>query len=180
MSRASTWTNSDGLVVGFGTHTKDNDVAAVTSEKNSVKTLVLEINGTSVPSSWAAANVAAQAQAALIKRGSIIHRATFETVVAFTSGGAGTLNIGTYGGAALTTADDADGIDATVALTAMDAIGETVICDGALVGGTVPVGATSDSDVMIGFTYGTAALTAGKGILTIQYTEPSGGNTIAA
>lgn len=179
MSRASTWTNSDGLVVGFGTHTKDNDVAAVTSERGSVKTLVLEINGTSVPSSWAAANVAAQAQAVLIKRGAIIHRATFETVVAFT-GSSSTLNIGTYGGAAFTTADDADGIDATIALTAMDAIGETVICDGALVGGTVPVGATSDSDVMIGFTYGTAALTAGKGILTIQYTEPSGGNTIAA
>ncbi len=178
MSRSSTWSNSDGLAVGFGTHTKDNDVSAVTSERGSVKTVVMEINGTSVPSTWAAANV--QPQGVLIPRGSIIVDATFQVVTAFTSGGAATLNIGTYGGAAFTTADDIDGIDAAVAVAAIDAIGETVQCDGALVNTTVAVGATADTDVVLGYNYGTAAYTAGKGILTVMYIEPSGGNTIAA
>lgn len=178
MSRQSTWTNPDGLVVGYGTHSKDNDVAAVTSERGSVKTLVMEINGTSVPSAWAAANV--QPQGVIIPRGSLIKRSTFQTVVAFTSGGAATLSIGTYGGTAFTTTDVTTGIDATVALTAIDAIGETVVNDGTLVGGTIPVGATADTDVVVGYNYGTAAFTAGKGILTVEYIEPSGGNTIAA
>lgn len=178
MSRGSTWTNSDGLVVGFGAHSKDNDIAAVTSERGSVKTLVLEINGTDVPSSWAAANV--KPQGVVIPRGAIITKSTFEVVVAFTSGGGATLSIGTYGGTAYTTTDVAAGIDSAIALTAIDTIGETVQNDGTLVGGTVPVGGTADTECVIGFTYGTAAFTAGKGILTVQYIEPALGNTIAA
>lgn len=178
MSRGSTWTNSDGLVVGYGTHTKDNDVAAVTSERGSVKTLVMEINGTSVPTSWAAANVSPQA--VVIPRGSIITKSTFQVVVPFTSGGAATLSIGTYGGTAYTTTDVAAGIDSAIALTAIDAIGETVQNDGTLVAGTIAVGATADTECVVGYTYGTAAFTAGKGVLTVQYIEPSGGNTIAA
>jgi hypothetical protein len=179
MARQATST-FDGLVVGYGTHTADDGVPAVTSEKGSVKTMVLEILGTSVPTAWAAANVSPQA--ATIPRGSIIHKSTFETVVPFTSGGAATLSIGTYGGAAFTTTDVVAGIDSAVAITAIDAIGETVQNDGTLVAGTISVGATADSACVIGYTYGTAAFTAGKGILTVQYSTPSGssGGSIAS
>jgi hypothetical protein len=172
MPRNNTWTNADGLVVGFGTHTADNAVPAVVSEAGPFKVVQAMVLGTAIEASASLTAASLPPQAIRIKRGSLIKRATFETVVAFT-GSSSTLNIGTYKADTIATVDDADGIDATIALTAMDAVGETVICDGALVNGVVPVGATSDSDVQIVFGYGTAAFTAGKGILTVEYQEPS-------
>lgn len=178
MPRQNTWTNSDGLVVGFGTHSSDNNVPAVVSEAGSVKVLTVLVTGTSIEASASITAASFPPQAAIIKRGAIIQRAKFVTVVPFT-GSSSTLNIGTYAVNTPGTVDDLDGIDATIALTAIDAIGETVVCDGALVNGTVGVGATSNSDVQIVFGYGTAAFTAGSGILTVEYIEPSFGRTIA-
>lgn len=176
MPRNNTWTNADGLVVGFGTHSVDNNVPAEDAGNGTTKVVKLLVTGTQVPDTVAAANIAPQS--VLIKRGSRITRAYFEVITAFTSGGAATLDLGTFSAAAV--ADDADGIDAAVALTAIDTAGEIVACDGALVGGTVAAGATSDSDVLVAPSYNVAAFTAGVGMLVVEYIEPDYNRSIAA
>jgi hypothetical protein len=176
MPRQNTWVNSDGLVVGFGTHSSDNMVPAVTSEKGAVKTMQMLIVGTQVPSSWTSSTV--PPQAAQIKRGSYIQRAKLVVQQVFTSGGAATLSIGTYSPTATT--DVAAGLLSAAALTTIDAVGEVSVLAGTLVNGTIAVGATSDSDVIILPIFGTAAFTAGRAVLTVEYVEPDYNLTIAA
>ena len=62
---------------------------------------------------------------------------------------------------------DADGIDAAIAESALDAIGETVLCDGALVAKLVGIG-TEDGQLVV-TTGGT--VTAGKFSLEIIYRQ---------
>ena len=62
---------------------------------------------------------------------------------------------------------DADGIDAAIAESALDAVGETVLCDGALVAKLVGIGAEDGQLVVT--TGGT--VTAGKFSLEIVYRE---------
>lgn len=176
MSRGSTWTNPDGLVVGFGTHSVDDAVPGVTGTGNT-KIYSMEVVGTDLVDTIALANIAPQA--ARIPRGSLIKSATFQVVEAFTSGGAATLDLGTFGTSVV---DVADGIDADIALAAINAIGEIVVCNGALVGGTVPAGATANEDVFLTASYETAVFTAGKGILKVEVVLPDGsaGASLAA
>lgn len=178
MPRKATWTNGDDLVVGFGTHTVDNNVPAVTTVRGAVKTLQVVIDYTKVPQNTTFAQTDVAPQSAIIKRGSRILSASFVVTTAF-AGTSATLNIGTWGVKTreygITPAvDDADGIDAAIALTAIDAIGATVQCNGALVNGVTTCGAVSASDVVVSYANPTAnAMTAGKGILTIEYVEPA-------
>lgn len=178
MSRQTTWTNSDGLIVGYGRHTADNDVAAVSGGAGQVKEMVLEINGTDLVDTITNADV--PPQAAQIRRGSTILSATLVTTVAWT--GTGTLDIGTWGRGTLGTpvVDDADGIDADIDIdVALAAVGDTVQCNGALVNGAVTVGETSDSDCVISASWETAVPTAGQAILTVRYIEPQFDNPLA-
>lgn len=63
---------------------------------------------------------------------------------------------------------DADGISGTaLALTEMDAVGDSVVCDGALVGLLVGIG-TAAGQVVIA---ATGTYTAGKAVLEIKYRE---------
>jgi len=179
MARGATWTNSDGLVVPFGTHTADNGVPAVTAGAGMLKTMVMEIVGIDLPDTYAATDT--EPQAATIKRGSVIQSATLHVHEAFTSGGAATLDIGTWSkGLATDVVDDADGIDAAIAITAIDGLGDIINCDGALVGLLVPVGRTADGDCVIAPSYNTAAFTAGKATLTVVYIESPFAASIAA
>ena len=186
MSRGSTWTNSDGLVVGFGTHSEDNNVAAVTKSANGRVALKMEITLSGLSDAFAATNV--DPQAVRIPRGSVITDAYLVTKVAAV--GTGTLDIGTWGvGLTTEVVDDANGIVDAVATSEMNAVGEVHICDGALVSasgntaaaGIVTVGATSNSDVVIAPSYDTAAFTAGVVLLHLEYIPPSGsaGRTLA-
>lgn len=176
MSRANTWTNSDGLVVGFGKHTSDNNVPGEAQPVGVVKTAVVEIVGTDLVDTFAAANV--KPQALTIRRGSIIKDAYLVVHQAFTSGGAATLDLGTWGKSAAVV-DDADGIDVDIALAAL-AEGAVVQCDGALVNAAIAAGATSNSEVVIAPSYETAAFTAGKASLYVEYVEPSFDASVAA
>ena len=181
MSRGSTWTNEDGLVVGFGTHTEDNNVAALRG--GTEKTLEMEINLADLPDTFAATNK--DPQAVVIPRGSVFTEGYLTTLVAATSGGAGTLDIGTWGvGLTTEVVDDADGLVADVTIAEMTSIGEVHVLDGALIAtaGTTAAGAISDSDVVIAPSYETSAFTAGKVRLTVKYIVPAGstGGTIAA
>lgn len=181
MARDATWTNSDGLVVGFGTHSVDNNVAAVRG--GTEKTVEMEITLADLPDTFAATNV--DPQAIIIPRGSVFMEGYITTLVAATSGGAATLDIGTWGvDAGTPVVDDADGLVADVTIAEMTSIGEVHVLDGALIAtaGTTAAGAISDSNVVIAPSYETAVFTAGVVRLTVKYIVPAGSTdgTIAA
>ena len=154
------YTNSDGLQVltnGAAGVAKDEGTNAISA----VKTLTVKIGDATALGSSAATP---DDHDPFIPAGSYIKAATLNVTTAFTSGGSATLGIGAYtqaGGAI-----DADGIDATIALTALNATTKAVVGDGALVAGAINVGA---ADAYIKANYGTAVFTA---TLVIEYIEP--------
>ena len=90
-----------------------------------------------------------------------IVRATLRVITAFAGGTSYNLGLYERDGTVI----DADGIDAAVALTAIDAIGDVVLCDGALVG--LLVGTGSEAGQLLVAATGT--FTAGKAQLEIVY-----------
>lgn len=92
-----------------------------------------------------------------------IKSATLTTILAFVGG----TSIGFGLAEADGTVIDVDGIDVAVATAAIDAIGETVLCDGALVDNTAGIGTAAGqlTTAVIG-TY-----TAGKARMKIVYEE---------
>ena len=156
------YTNADGLRV----LTNDDQGAVKTqgvSATSMSQVLVVDLTLTALGTTFGASNI--DLNNPYIPAGSLIKRADLVMTTAATSGGAATLTIGTYNAAG--TAIDADGIDATVALTAIDAIGETVRCDGA----HLTVGGYVAENAYIGAIYATAAFTAGVGKLYIEYVK---------
>jgi hypothetical protein len=95
-----------------------------------------------------------------------IESATLHVQEAFTSGGAATMSIGLYESDG--TVIDLDGIDVDIALAAINAKGERVLCDGALVANTAGVG-TAAGQVVVVESSGANPYTAGKGELVIRY-----------
>lgn len=155
------YTNADGLYV----LTEGAQGVPLTqgTAPNGVKhVLVMDITLTALGTTFGASNI--NVNNPVIPANSYITAATLIMSTAATSAGAATLSIGTY--LASGTAVAATGIDATVALTAIDAVGEVVKCDGTQANGTITVGT---ADVYIGAIYGTAAFTAGVGKLVIEY-----------
>lgn len=156
------YTNTDGLRV----LTNDDQGVVKTqgvSATSMSQVLVMDLTLTALGTTFGASNI--DLNNPYIPAGSLIKRADLVMTTAATSGGAATLTIGTYNAAG--TAIDADGIDATVALTAIDAIGETVRCDGA----HLTVGGYVAENAYIGAIYATAAFTAGVGKLYIEYVK---------
>jgi len=154
------YTNADGLFV-----LTDGDQGAVKNNGGALsatKVLVVEIPDATL---IGAAQVAPTPNDAFIPAGSYITSATLVVTTAWTSAGAATLSIGLF--TVANVAIDADGIDATIAKTAL-AVNTAVDCDGALVSTQATVGA---ADAYVGSLYGTAAFTAGAGKLVIEYIE---------
>jgi len=159
------WTNEDGLVVRFGT-----DRAAVknsgSSAENVHKTLVHKFSASDVTNTDTAA---ANPEDPFIPAGSVITRAALYVTTAFV-GATGVLDIGLKVAAGTNTDDD--GILST-GIATIDAIGDVVIGDGALVlqetGDLTAVRFTADQYIMT--TYDTAAFTAGEATLVIEYLE---------
>lgn len=168
MGRDEKWSNQDGLRVGFGTRTDENDAVSKIAANGSFETVVMEITGTELVDTIAQANL--NEHSVRIPRGSVIRSATIQCTEAFV--GTGTLDLGTYDyeGDAV---DVADGIDADIDVdVALAAVGDIVQCDGALVNGAVSAGETSDSDVVITASFETSVPTAGKAVLTVEYVAP--------
>lgn len=92
-----------------------------------------------------------------------ISRATLRVHTAFAGGTSYNIGLEEEDGTTI----DADGIDAAIALTAIDAVGETVLCDGALVANTAGIG-TAAGQVVIA---ATGTFTAGKASLEIEYED---------
>jgi hypothetical protein len=188
MSRGNTWTNSDGLVVGYGTHSEDNNVSAVHAGANGVRTITAEYTLVDLSDTFAATNV--NPQDARIPRGSVIQSAYIHTLVTPTTGSTSTLDIGLWGvGLATEVVDVADGIIADASITEMDIIGSVIQCDGAYIADSATaastqyaVGAVSESDCVLAPSYETAVFTAGKVRVVVNFIPPSGssGRTLAA
>lgn len=88
-----------------------------------------------------------------------IKEATFTVITAFAGGTSYNFGLNQPDGTVI----DADGIDAAVATAAIDAVGETVACDGALVANTAGIGA-NDGQLVVA---ATGTYTAGKGRLRV-------------
>lgn len=154
------YTNADGLrIMTYG------DQGVVKNGGSTVDgKLVLTLNLSGLGSSIAAADI--DPYEGFIPAGAVITGATLVMTNPATSGGSATLTIGTYNAAG--TAIDADGIDAAIALTAIDADNDVVRCDGAQAAG---VGGKLAANAYVKAIYGTAAFTAGTAKLVIDYVK---------
>jgi hypothetical protein len=150
------YTNADGLRVLTNA---DQGTAQDTGTDEGIQSFVLDIDDFTALGT----TVTIDPNDAVIPAGSIILGATLVMTSAATSGGSATLSIGTY--AANGDAIDADGIDQTIALTAIDADNDVVRCDGAQTAATGYLTA----DAHVAAIYGTAAFTAGTGKVVIEY-----------
>lgn len=158
MSRNSVWSNSDGLVVGFGTRTVATSSGAKVATAGAVEELVLNIKGTDLGDTVAATDDAI-VHGASIPADSLILSADLFVTTQF-AGATAVLDIGVYQEDG-TTVDD-DGIDAAVAVaTLVD--NAVVSCDGA------DVGTVTATAVKIAASYDTAAFTAGEAKLVVRY-----------
>lgn len=167
----------DGLVVGYGTHTVDNEVSGVIASGGGRVTIQQEFILADLVDTATATT--APPQSFVIPRGSIALSATLVTLVAATSGGSATLDIGAWSrGLAAEIVDDADGFVEDVTIAEMTTIGEVHVCDGAflpLASGTTNIlGATANGDVVISPSYETAVFTAGVILFTVELLVPFG------
>lgn len=153
------YTNTDGLRV-----LTNDDQGAVKTQGTAVtaatQVLVVDLTFTSIGSSFGLANI--DLNNPFIPAGSVILRADLVMTSAAT-GASSTLTLGTYNAAG--TAIVAAGIDSAIALTAIDAIGETVRCDGT----HLTTAGYIAENAYIGAIYGTAVFTAGVGKLYVEY-----------
>ena len=188
MSRDTVWTNNDGLRVGFGIHSEDNDVAAAVASANGIVTVTAEYDLLGLSDTFAATNVKPQDHR--IPRGSVVKSCMIHTLVTPTSGGAATLDLGLWGtDIATPVVDDADGLVADATIAELDIIGSAILCDGAYIVDSATaastqyaVGAVAEADCVLAPSYETAAFTAGKIRVVLEYLPPSGssGRTLAA
>ena len=155
------YTNADGVYVLTGV-----DQGAVrpngTTDEAVRRTLVIDIDFTQIPTTVTSANI--NPLDAFIPANSIITNATLVMTTAAASGGAATLDIGTYTSSA--TAVAATGILAASALSTVNTQYAVVRPAGTLVSGAVTTGT---APVYVVPKYNTAAFTAGAGKLFIQY-----------
>lgn len=160
MSRGATWTNSDGLVVGFGTRDSKNNNAATVRTQGNTEVIQMILDYDNLP---AAAGTAPSSKSIPIPANAVILRATLHTLSDWATGDSATLDIGLVNSAG--TEISQDGIDAAIAAGALDT-GDTVICDGAYIG--VDVGTV---DAYISCEVNTGSFTTGQSQLTIEYVK---------
>jgi hypothetical protein len=155
-NKASYWSNSDGLVVGFGRRDVADNIPGAVAGVGSIRQLVVEIVGANLTDT---AEPTDFITGAFIPADSVILAAYLTVTTAF-AGTNAVLDIGTYDAAG--SAIDDDGIDAAIA-TATLVDNYYVACDGGKIGTQVTV------DNYIAATYDTAAFTAGRAKLVIEY-----------
>lgn len=157
MPKAATWTNSDGLVVGFGQRTAEVNSAAKVSLGGKRQQVIVKISGATVPLSDVSAQLVNGVE---IPADALLESAKLFVTTAF-AGATAVLNIGVYN-ASTGVAVDADGIDVAIAVATL-ADNAVVACDGALIGTVLA------QRSKIGVDYDTAAFTAGEATLVVEY-----------
>lgn len=162
---AETWYNNDGLFIRFGTEeAKKTKVGEYGDyDPGSIHLVQVRLDYTDMTALAKTVHRAvrlpgANSQTCFLKKAEVFIEEAFDS-----AGNAFTLEIG------LDEVDgdifDADGIDTAIAETAIDAVGDTVVCDGARINtrlaNTVPLHITT--------TVGGAVPTAGKGWLRVWF-----------
>lgn len=161
-NRNHKWENKDGLFVGFGTRRSESNSAPQTSTAGVYQEFRMAIKGTELNDVATAAEVE---NGAVIPAGAFLVSASLYVNTAFTSEGVAVLDLGLLNATTGAITDD-DGIDAAVALAALEA-GDVVACDGALIGTQL----AAPNKVIA--SYDTAAYTAGEATLVVRYAVPT-------
>lgn len=159
------WVNNDGLPVKFAEDTSVSQNGGESTTDGNDRVVTIRFDYTDLAATGTEAIIA---EGVTIPDGAHLVSADITVTEAFTSGGAATLTLGLID-TDRSTAYDADGIDATIALTPLNAVGKTVSCDGAVIGTTISNGGTA---LHVTATEGTAAFTAGAAQLVIKYFMP--------
>lgn len=159
------WTNSDGLRVRFGTNKSLDAKEGSPKQAGEHKIFEFEIDATDLPAHTdTQERFLNRVPSVALPAGYLLVSASLVTITGFTGSGATlTLGLAQQDGTTI----DADGIDAAIALTAIDAVGETVTCDGALIGTKLA------ADGFMTVTVGTATHTAGKARLIVKMLAPA-------
>lgn len=153
-----TWTNSDGLFIKFNEdEAKQHKVGQYQADVAGLHVIEAEILWSDLA---ATGSTTILSDSVYLPSNAFIVGATFQVETAFV-GATATLTFGTLR-KDRTTAIDADGIDATIAVAALTA-GATITCDGA------QIGTRLSNPALLTALEGTAAFTAGKGYLRITY-----------
>ena len=168
------WMNNDGLLVKFG---YEEAIVGGGGEYNNwdgnLDIVEFDIQWNKL---LAFSNVTILDETIRIPNGVQLQSAELRVTTPFTSGGSATLDLGFYN-PDRTTAYDLDGIDVAIALTAIDAVNETVTCDGALIG--AQLNAAQGSSLVVA-RVNTANYTAGKAVLRLKYFVPHKAATLVA
>lgn len=163
-----TWANNDGLLVRFGTSEGEAQFVGEYRGHGRLHEVEVEVLFSKLDD-VAVGTEQILSDTVRIPATAHVESATFYVETAFDSAGdTATLTFGLID-EDRSTAYDADGIDATIAETAIDAIGDTITCDGAVINTTISNGGVP---LLVTATVGTEAFTAGKGWLTLRYYIP--------
>ena len=164
MGRNATWTNEDGLVVGFGTRTVESERAAVLSVSGQRGEYVLDFTYDDLPDT---ADKSADFSYIPLPSGAIIEDATIVATTTFAGGTS--YDVGLYENGS-TDAIDADGIFDAVLLAEINA-GDLASSHGGTNSGAVNgTTLTTDAKVVVA---ATGTFTAGAAKLIITYRIPA-------
>lgn len=156
------YTNADGLNLRFGPAQAKESLVGSPEQAGVYKTYEFEIVASRLPT-FGNTVILDELFSAAIPVGSFIKGAQLTVIEPFASAGSATLTLGLIREDGATFIDE-DGIDAAIALTAIDGEGEAVDCDGALVKGPA-----LDYNGYVSASVGTANFTAGKAVVAVTY-----------
>ena len=179
MARGTNYVNPDGLNVGFGIHSSDNEHFAEVNRLGNrvvVQGYLVLVN---LVDTWADTNYPSVVQSYSSPEGSIITRGTIQAVVAATSGTTSDMDIGTWSkGLATEVVDVTDGIQNGITDGEMTPIGEYHRLDGTMIiapgsSSAISVGATANTACEFIASYNTV-FTAGTVLVTLENQIPFG------
>lgn len=161
----STWINEDGLQVLFALSDGAEVIKNGKASGSIVNTFVHKFDYTDVADTDV---TVPNANESFIPAGAIITKAWLYVTDPFV-GATAVLDIGLKNAAGVNTDDQ--GIDAGILVAALDALGDTILCDGVYVidGDTTALRIAADQYVMT--TWDTAAFTAGAATLVVEYLD---------
>lgn len=160
--RTGIWKNSDGMRVAFGLEQTEQARVGSPAQSGSLKVLEVDLVFGDLPAFGSTTAFVNNTPTACVPAGALLKSAILTTVVAFDSAAdAMTMDLGMAKQDG--TDIDIDGIDAAVAQAAIDAEGESVTCDGALIGTIMAF------DSYPSVRLNTATATAGKAKLILTY-----------
>jgi len=152
--------NDDGLYIKFGTEEGASGRAGEYNENLPLHYIEVEVNWDELE---AFGTVTILSDHVLIPDDAFLEKASFIVEEVF-AGSSATIDFGTID-TDRTTEHDEDGIDDGIAVTAIDAVGDEITCDGTLIGTVLD----NTTPMYLTATVGVADFTAGKGYLRVYY-----------